>query len=125
MKGPTQRTLEECRRLGWVAGVVEKWIPQTRRRADLWGWCDVVALSPGALVFIQCTSGSNHASRAQKVAEWAHLPDLERAGGRAEVWSWAKRVVRRADGSKAKRKQWALRRELVLAHSETVTKEVA
>jgi hypothetical protein len=44
---PTQRALAECKKRGWQAQVVEKWIPHTRRRLDLFGVIDIVALIPG------------------------------------------------------------------------------
>jgi hypothetical protein len=65
---PTQRTLEWCRKRGWIAGVVERWIPQTRRRLDLFGFIDIVAVN-GRVRWpygIQTTSGANLASRIAK-----------------------------------------------------------
>jgi hypothetical protein len=44
---PTQRTLAECRKRGWVCQVVEKWNPHARIRQDLFGCIDIVALVPG------------------------------------------------------------------------------
>ena len=111
---PTSRSLQECRRLGYVAGVVERFNPYSRKSADLWGWCDIVALEPGErLLFIQCTSGSNHANRVAKVREWSYLGGLVQLGNAVEVWSWSRRVVWNKDGSKAKVKRWTLKREVV------------
>ena len=66
MASPTQRTLKELRRLGHVAGVVERWIPQTRRRLDLFGFIDIVALGPWGTIGIQCTTSANQAARGLK-----------------------------------------------------------
>ena len=102
---PTARSLAELRRLGWTGEVVEKWIPQAKIRRDLFGIFDIVAITPDGLLGIQCTSGSNHASRVHKVQESDALPKWLGAGCHAEVWSWSKR------GERGKRKLWVLRRE--------------
>jgi hypothetical protein len=101
--------------MGWVAGVVEKWNPHAKIRHDLWGWCDIVALCPKGeqcLIFIQVTSGSNHAARVAKIREWPHLSHLCICAD-VEVWSYSKRVTKNKDGTKSKRKLWTLRRERV------------
>lgn len=38
---PTARTLRYLRAQGYAADVTERWIPQARKRRDLWGFCDV------------------------------------------------------------------------------------
>jgi hypothetical protein len=42
---PTQLSLAWLKKEGYLAEVVEKWIPGANIRKDLWGWCDIVALS--------------------------------------------------------------------------------
>ena len=37
MSSPTQRSLQHCRKNGWIAGVVEKWNQYARIRQDLFG----------------------------------------------------------------------------------------
>ena len=90
--GPTQRTLIECRKRKWLACVVEKWIPQTRRRLDAFGFGDVLAVDDkrGALL-IQATAGySNGAKRVAKIKDECRANALAwlKAGNRIEVWSW-------------------------------------
>lgn len=102
MSSPSQRTLERCRRLGWRAAVVEKWIQQARRRIDLWGFADLIAMDgdPGARL-IQVTTASNASSRIKKIqhecrddaARWL------RAGNRISVLGWRK-------AKKGKRVRW-------------------
>jgi len=109
---PTQRTLEECKRLGWLAGVVERWQQQSRRRIDLFGFVDVVAIenpnyvNPPRFIAIQATSGSNVAARVRKInEECREAADAWRAaGGVIEVWGWA-RHKKAVD-----RKFWRVRR---------------
>ena len=88
---PTQRSLQEIRRRGWTGAVVEKWIPQTKRRLDLFGCIDILALDdkPGALG-IQATSGANFASRRTKALAEPRLRHWLEHGNRFEVWGWRK-----------------------------------
>lgn len=105
---PTQRSLKRLRELGYVAQVVERWCPFSRRRIDLWGIVDIMAVHPGAGVLaVQATSGNggNHAARRDKAMENENLPTILEAGVQFELWSWAKR------GPRGKRKLWTLRRE--------------
>lgn len=103
---PTSRSLEECRKRGWLAHVVEKWIPHTRRRLDAFGFGDVLVMDgrPGSLL-IQATSTPNMAARVTKIRE--ECAEAARAwlaaGNRIEVWGWAKR------GKAGERKRWTLR----------------
>jgi hypothetical protein len=41
---PTQLSLAWLKKEGYLAEVVEKWIPGANIRKDLWGWCDIVAI---------------------------------------------------------------------------------
>ena len=103
---PTQRTLAECRKRGWRACVVEKWIAQARRRIDVYGFGDVLALDgkPGSLL-IQATTTANAPSRVTKIrGECAEAAsDWLRAGNRIAVWGFARR------GAAGKRKLWTLK----------------
>ena len=120
MGSPTSRSLDYCRKKGWFAGIVERYIAQCRQRFDLFGCIDLVALDelPGCLG-IQATSGSNHSSRIKKALEEPRLLAWLRAGNRYEVWSWAKK------GPKGKRKVWTLRREpITLSEAEAYTEEL-
>lgn len=49
-KSPTSRTLDECKRRGWIAGVVERHIPFPKpmgTKIDLFGVIDLVVIVPG------------------------------------------------------------------------------
>ena len=50
--------------------IVEKWIPQTMQRKDVWGFGDILAIDglPGSLL-VQCTSGSNVSARVHKIRD--------------------------------------------------------
>jgi len=122
---PTQRTLELLRCEGFVACVVEKWIPQARRRVDAFGFGDLLAIGPKSpdpvldcflpplrradsykgLWLIQCTSGTNHAARVAKIRGIEAADKWCAQGGRIAVVSWTK------CGARGKRKTWQPRWE--------------
>ena len=111
MSSPTQRTLAECRSRGWRAAVVERWIPQTQRRLDAFGFGDVLAIGQKPWL-IQATSGSNVSKRVAKITgecAWDAAAWLD-AGGGILVWGW-KRYAKPVD-----RKWWrVIEREITLA----------
>jgi hypothetical protein len=118
MSSPTQRSLEHCRKQGWIAGVVEKWNPHARIRQDLFGCIDLIViddLEQGPLA-VQATSGTGHAARRKKSVAEPRLKLWLEAPARFEIWSWSKR------GPRGKRKVWTLRREpITLEHLLTET----
>jgi hypothetical protein len=93
---PTGRTLNELRRLGFTAEVVERWLPRANLRKDLFGCADVLAARSAdrLLLLIQATSWPNVAARVAKSQRSAGLAAWLRSGGRFEVWGWAKRGER-------------------------------
>jgi hypothetical protein len=101
---PTQRTLARCRAQGWPVQVVERYIPQARRRVDLFGAIDLVALDglPGVLG-IQACSGGDAATRMAKARALPEIAAWVGAGNRFEVWAWRK------VGPRGKRKLWEVR----------------
>lgn len=94
-KSCTQYTLAELKRLGYRPEVVERYCSFTRRRHDLFGCIDVVALRGDCtgLLGIQSTSASNLSARVSKVlsldADGA-ISDWLSAGNRLECWGWRK-----------------------------------
>lgn len=113
MISPTQRTLAELRKLGYLAATVEHWNPHARIRQDLFGCIDVLAVGMGEAfgwdaahtLAVQATSGSHVSSRLAKLRGEELAPRVEKlkaAGWRVEVWGWRK---------SAKSKRWELRRE--------------
>jgi hypothetical protein len=117
LTSPTQRTLAELKRLGWTAQVVEHWNGFARRRIDLFGVIDIVVIVPyeghgsplDHLLGIQCCAGASHATRRTKILAEPRALEWLRAGGKLDVWSWAKQ------GARGKRKTWTLRIEAITA----------
>ena len=87
---PTSRTLKRLRDEGWECQVVEQWIAQARRRRDLFGIIDIVAIRSGRTLGVQATSLSNVSSRVKKVAESGSAGLWIDAGNDLEVWGWGK-----------------------------------
>jgi len=104
----TARSLAVLREMGYAAEVVERFIPHTKTRKDLFGVGDVLAIHPReGILLVQCTSGANHAARVKKANAEPRLAVWLAAGGKFQVWSW------RLAGKAGKRKRWTLRTEFV------------
>ena len=91
---PTQRSLALLRKRGYVAEVVEKWIPQVKRRKDLFGIGDVLAIREGEVLLVQATSDSNVSSRVNKIGDAEQTGAVRKAGIRIHVHGWRKRGSR-------------------------------
>ena len=117
---PTARTLQLCKEMGWPAGVVERWIERAKKRIDLFGCIDVVALPERKIerywqgplwirdiLGIQCCTGSGHAAHVTKAKAEPRLRRWLAANGSYEVWSWYKYV------KPIERKYWRVRREAI------------
>jgi hypothetical protein len=107
MNSPTARSLAHLRELGYQAEVVEKTIPYTFIKKDLFG-ADILALKAGEPVLvIQATTGAHHAARREKLEAAGFIPLWTGAGAVLEIWSWAQQ------GPRGKRKVWTVRREIL------------
>ena len=109
---PTQLTLRHLRKEGWLAAVVERWVPFPKpgHRADLWGFVDLLAIRGDENYYIQACAGNSHAARVAKVKANSNLPTvLGSANPSRQVWvySWSK------TGPRGKRKLWKLRTERI------------
>lgn len=93
---PTRRTLVRLRSLGWTADVTERWIPKAKKRKDLFGFIDVVAIraDKAGVLGIQCTTVSNQAARLTKLLAIPATRTWLLAGNRVQVWGWKKRSGR-------------------------------
>lgn len=91
---PTQLTLRKLREDGYTAEVVERWNPHARKRQDLWGFVDVIALRGTETLAIQATSATNVSSRVTKIADSPLVADVREAGWSIHVWGWAKKSGR-------------------------------
>jgi len=86
--GPTQRSLKKLRDDGYIADVTEKWIPGANVRKDLFGFIDILAVKPGEVLGVQCTSYSNVSDRVKKIEGHENAAVVRDAGIRIEVHGW-------------------------------------
>ena len=87
---PTELSLREARKRYEYAEVVEHWNPFARRRNDLLGLWDILAIDRMGTTVIQCTSASNMSARIKKIADHANTYYSRMAGWRMLVWGWKK-----------------------------------
>lgn len=72
---------------GWICDDVERWIPHTRIKKDLFGGWDLLAVRDGVTMAVQVTSRSNVSARVKKIHGLESTPILSTAW-RLEVWGW-------------------------------------
>ena len=105
---PTQRSLARLRKENWLCAVTEHWNPWTKRRADLFGFIDIVCLRGDETLAVQTTSGSNVAARLGKIkATQAASVWLESPNRKITIHGWDKK------GPRGKRKTWECREVFV------------
>ena len=92
MGSPTQRTLKELRKRGYpLVQVTERWNSFAQIRQDLFGFVDVLAVSPEHdTVAVQVTSSSNVSARVAKITDSPALAVLRLAGWKILVHGWRK-----------------------------------
>lgn len=98
---PAKRSLDLMRKRGYpLVQVVERWIPQIKRRKDLFEIIDIVCVGAD-IVGVQATSYDNVSNRVAKIEASAALPVLRKAGFRVLVHGWRKKrgfwIVREVD----------------------------
>jgi hypothetical protein len=94
---PTARSLALLRRSGYLAEVVERWIPRANRRRDLFHLGDVLGVHrhrQPAFLLVQATSLANVSSRVAKARSRPEVSIWLRAGGAFEVQGWTCRAGR-------------------------------
>ena len=84
------------RKRGYRYAVVERWIPQARKRQDFCGFADILAFHPGivGVLAVQTCAASGLSSHVRKLTSPPVLEkvlDWLEAGNRLEVWGWEKR----------------------------------
>lgn len=92
---PTQRSLAEMRKRGYLVAVTERWNPFARIRQDLYGFIDVLCVRENEVVGVQATSGTNVSARCAKIAEHENVGVVRKAGIRILVHGWRKNAAGR------------------------------
>jgi hypothetical protein len=132
---PTRRSLARLKKLGYQAGVVERFnshVGPHGIRQDFCGGIDVIAFkgstyvdldgaakawaSQGYILGIQCCAASGLAAHRTKLLAEPRMREWIAAGGRLVIQSWGTLAVVKKDGKKGKARRWTCREvELTLA----------
>ena len=88
---PTARSLGLLRREGYLAEVVEHWVPYGNVRRDLFGFGDILAVHrSGRVLIVQATTRPNVSARLKKARSRTELACWLSAGCAFEVHGWFK-----------------------------------
>ena len=85
---PSQRTVAHLRKLGYQTANVEHYNYFTKRKHDLFGCIDILAIGNGETLAVQVTSKSNMSARIKKIEASEALPEMLRSGWRVIVHGW-------------------------------------
>ncbi len=105
MASPTSRSLSYLRKQGYLAQTVEKYNMFSKKRLDLFGCIDLVAIRSDiqGVLGIQVTSRGNIQDRVKKCKEEAKMKVWLAAGNQLQVHGWG------LMGKKGKRKKYELK----------------
>lgn len=130
---PTQRSLAKLRKEGWEVCVVEKWIPQAKKRVDAFGFGDILGYKanipnyfrPGEAypiesldmlatitmsytTLFQVTTGSNFAARKKKILANEKAKGWFECGNGICIHGW-----RQLKDKKTGKKKWKCKEEWI------------
>lgn len=88
---PTQLSLKSLRASGYTCWIVEYWNSFTRKRVDLFGMFDIIAVRDGETLAVQTTT-TGVSSRVKKIGASEYLDAVRSAGWTIEVHGWTKRA---------------------------------
>ena len=75
---------------GFACASVESYNYFTKRKHDLFGCFDIVAIGRGNVLFVQVTSASNASSRRHKILDCTALPAIREAKVLIVLSTWRK-----------------------------------
>lgn len=101
MTSPTQRSKALLQEQGYHVAIVERWCSFTRRRHDLFGFADLLAIREGETPLLVQVTSTGVSSRVRKILESDLAPLTLKSGFRIQVHGWRKLKVKR--GGKAMR----------------------
>ena len=97
MPSLNQRTIALFESKGYKCDVVESYNAFTKRKKDLFGIFDILAIGNGETIGIQLTSKSNMSARKKKIEDSDLLPELLRSHWRIIIIGWFKKENGRYD----------------------------
>jgi carbonic anhydrase len=80
---------------GYTVATVEYYNSFTKRKHDLFGCIDLLAIGNGETIAIQVTSKSNMSARIKKIEESPALPEMLKSGWKVIVHGWYKNTSNR------------------------------
>ena len=92
-----QRTITLFTERGYLCDTVESYNAFTRRKKDLFGVFDILAIGNGETIGIQLTSKGNMSARIKKISNCDFLPALLESKWRIVVIGWFKKDNGRYD----------------------------
>lgn len=88
---PTQRSKKLLEDVGCLVAIVEKWNQHAGIRQDLFGFIDLVALSPlGVTIAVQTTTGAHVAERIKKIQASPHFERVALCNWHVVAHGWRK-----------------------------------
>ena len=96
---PTQRSLAEMRKRGYLCAVVEHWNPFAKIRQDLYGFIDIICIGEDETIGVQSTSYSNVSARVSKISNHDNTGAVRKAGWKILVQGWDGQKLREVDCS--------------------------
>lgn len=92
MTSPTEHSLAHYRKLGYICAITEHYNSFARRRQDLYGFIDIVAIheEQSGVLGIQTTSKSNMSARILKIKKEPIAKTWLASGNRIVVDGWEK-----------------------------------
>ena len=86
----TARSKVHLSELGYLVALVEHYNAFTKRKHDLWGCIDLLAIGNGETIAVQVTSRSNLSARRHKIEDAEAYPEMLRSGWRIVLHGWYK-----------------------------------
>ena len=97
MASLNQRTVALLGGQGYKCDLVESYNFFTKRKKDLFGIFDILAVGNGETIGVQITSKANMSARIKKIQESEYIVELIRSGWRVVVIGWFKNPNNRYD----------------------------
>ena len=86
---PTQRSLKQLRADGWHCEIVEHFNAFTKRRIDLFGWADILAVRGDDLPLLVQVTSTGVSARIKKIEQSETFP-LVKGKFNVQVHGWRK-----------------------------------
>lgn len=87
---PTALSRKLLESQGYTTALVEHYNAFTRRKHDLFGFVDLLAIRKGETLAVQTTSASNVSARVRKIADHENVGAVREAGWAIAVHGWRK-----------------------------------